>query len=108
MPGTGDRQADARRDRPAGAVAAGLARDRAAHPRTRRAGELPDRLAGLKWMWTRADIEQAVVDHPQQASDALAAVQLDKPGPVLEAAALRAVATMLGRDPGEFWVEQLD
>jgi hypothetical protein len=59
-------------------------------------------------MWTNAHIQQAVVDHPQQANDALLAIQINAPGKPLSAAGLQAAADMLDRDIGEFWVEQLD
>ncbi len=58
-------------------------------------------------MWTRTDIEQAIVDHPRAASEALAALTFADTGPPLHPAALDAVAVMFHRAKGVFWVEQI-
>ncbi|MCE7796377.1 serine protease [Sphingobium sufflavum] len=59
-------------------------------------------------MWTPDDIANAIVDHPQEATDVLAALQLEDHGPPLEAEGLNAAARMLGREVGQFWVEQIE
>lgn len=58
-------------------------------------------------MWTDQDIADAIAGHPTEAADVLAALQLDDDGPPLAAEALTAIAHMLGRDVGDFWVEQI-
>jgi hypothetical protein len=58
-------------------------------------------------MWTPKDIAEAIAEHRPQAVEALAAVQLNSHETILNADGLDGIAKALGRDVGDFWVEQL-
>ncbi|WP_448625263.1 trypsin-like serine peptidase [Geodermatophilus sp. URMC 64] len=57
-------------------------------------------------MWDEAELAEAIRGHPLEAGAALAAVQ-EGDGPRLTADSLAAAADLLGRDPAELWLEQL-
>lgn len=54
-----------------------------------------------------SELAKAIERNPQQAADALAALQLVDEGPPLVAAALNDIARAVGRKVGEFWVETM-
>lgn len=59
-------------------------------------------------MYVPEDLEAAVREHPLEASDALAAIQIGDERPPLDAEGLNAAARTFLSDRGEFWVQRLD
>src|SRR5207253_7723675 len=62
----------------------------------------------VKLMWEPADVEQAIADFPNEAEDALAAIQLDPDAKRLDSAAFKVAAEVTGRLAERIWVESLD
>src|SRR5215213_1107559 len=58
-------------------------------------------------MWTDADLEDAVRDEPAAAAKALASLPWNGEQP-LTPESIKAAADLLGDDPAQLWVDQLD
>lgn len=59
-------------------------------------------------MWDPADIEEAIANHPHEAADALAAIQLDSSAPRIDPAALKVAAELIHVSVEHLWAEALD
>lgn len=65
-------------------------------------------MGASRLMWNPADIEDAILNHPHEAADALAAIQLDSSAPRIDPAALKVAAELIHVPVERLWVQALD